>query len=57
MSIERVNGDVILREVKQSFWIKKLKTYDLIKKLDRHWKKLFPGKSRHNIVTSRNYLM
>jgi len=39
IGIERVNGDVILREVKESFWIKKLKTYEpqgLNKKLDRH---------------------
>ena len=39
IGIERVNGDVNLREVKESFWIKKLKTYEpqgLKKKLDRH---------------------
>lgn len=38
IGIERFNGDVILREVKESFWIKKLKTYELQglnKKLDR----------------------
>ena len=39
IGIERVNGDVNLREVKESFWIKKLQTYEpqgLNKKLDRH---------------------
>ena len=39
IGIERVNGDVILREIKQSVWIKKLKTYEpqrLNIKLDRH---------------------
>jgi hypothetical protein len=39
IGIERVNGDVNLREVKESFWTKKLKGYEpqgLNKKLDRH---------------------
>ena len=39
IGIKRVNGDVILREVKESFWIKKLKTKEpqgLNKKIVRH---------------------
>jgi hypothetical protein len=28
IGIERVNGDVNLREVKESFWTKKLKGYE-----------------------------